>query len=165
MIRKATPQNIPSIQNIVRMTWPETYGEILSVEQIIYMLDLFYSTEALKRQMENGHNFAVLTENDIALGFIDIEKIADTRSKLHKIYLLPDAQGKGYGNILIQFAIEKAIENGSSILQLNVNRYNMAINFYKRNGFSIVDEVDIPIGNNYFMNDYVMEKLLYVTNL
>lgn len=160
MIRKATLQDIPSIQHIVKITWPETYGVILSAEQIIYMLDLLYSTEALERQMQNGHCFFILTELDTAVGFIDVEKISDTRSKLHKIYLLPGSQGKGYGNLLIQCAIDKATENGSSVLQLNVNRYNMAVNFYKRRGFSIVDEIDIPIGNNYFMNDYVMEKIL-----
>jgi len=160
MIRKATLQDIPSIQHIVKVTWPETYGEILSAEQIVYMLDLFYSTEALARQMENGHCFFILTGNGAALGFIDIEKISDTRSKLHKIYLLPGSQGKGYGNTLIQHAVEAAMNNASSVLQLNVNRYNIAVNFYKRHGFAIVDEVDIPIGNNYFMNDYVMEKIL-----
>lgn len=160
MIRKATLQDIPAIQHIVKTTWPETYGEILSGEQMLYMLDLFYSADALTRQMESGHCFFILTDRNAALGFIDIEKISDTRSKLHKIYLLPGSQGKGYGNLLIQRAVEETAGNGSSVLQLNVNRYNMAINFYKRHGFSIVDEVDIPIGNNYFMNDYVMEKVL-----
>lgn len=160
MIRKATSKDISSIQHIVKISWPVTYGEILSSEQIIYMLDLFYSTEALERQMENGHCFFMLIENDAALGFIDVEKVSDTRSKLHKIYLLPDCQGRGYGNALIQYAAGAAANNNSSVLQLNVNRFNMAINFYKRHGFSIVDEVDISIGNNYFMNDYVMEKVL-----
>jgi hypothetical protein len=40
---------------------------------------------------------------------------------------------------------------------LNVNRYNKARFFYEKFGFKIIDEVDISIGNNYFMNDYVME--------
>ena len=41
-------------------------------------------------------------------------------------------------------------------LELNVNRHNKAINFYKKLGFIITMEEDIDIGNGYYMNDYVM---------
>ena len=33
-----------------------------------------------------------------------------------------------------------------------------AINFYKKNGFQIIREEDVDIGNGYYMNDYVMSK-------
>jgi hypothetical protein len=40
-------------------------------------------------------------------------------------------------------------------LDLNVNRFNPAQHFYKKLGFKIIGEEDVPIGQ-YFMNDYVM---------
>ncbi|HEY0298512.1 MAG TPA: GNAT family N-acetyltransferase [Arachidicoccus sp.] len=160
MIISATMSDIASIQQIARFTWFETYGAILSAEQINYMLDLIYSTKSLEEQMKNGHQFFLLQQNGERIGFIDIEKTSETRTKLHKIYLLPNQQAKGYGKLLINLAVEKAGKQGSSILQLNVNRYNNAIEFYKKSGFRIVEETDIPIGNGYFMNDYVMEKIL-----
>jgi GNAT superfamily N-acetyltransferase len=43
---------------------------------------------------------------------------------LHKIYLLPEAQGKG-GWLLID-AVAYAKENHSKTLSLNVNRFNKA---------------------------------------
>jgi hypothetical protein len=43
-----------------------------------------------------------------------------------------------------------------------MNRNNKARQFYEKNGFIIIKEEDIDIGNNYFMNDYVMEKRLGV---
>ena len=49
--------------------------------------------------------------------------------------------------------------NGAKILQLNVNRFNKAKDFYLAMGYKIIAEEDIPIGN-YFMNDYIMEKNL-----
>jgi GNAT superfamily N-acetyltransferase len=107
--------------------------------------------------MAQGHHFYVLTEQEKTIGFIDVEKINDTKTKLHKIYLLPDRQGKNYGKLLINFAIEKAKENKSAALQLNVNRHNKAKNFYEKHGFVIKHEEDIDIGNGFYMNDYAME--------
>lgn len=40
---------------------------------------------------------------------------------------------------------------------LNVNRHNTkALAFYQRMGMSKVDEGDFPIGQGYYMNDYIM---------
>ncbi|HEU0226533.1 MAG TPA: GNAT family N-acetyltransferase [Arachidicoccus soli] len=160
MIKEATTLDIPFIQHIVKVTWPITYGKILSNVQINYMLEKIYANDSLTEQMNNGHHFYLLMEDSVAIGFIDVEKISKKKTKLHKIYLLPDHQGKNYGKVLMGFAIEKAKENNSDSLQLNVNRYNLALNFYLKQGFKIVEEVDIPIGNGYFMNDYIMEKAL-----
>jgi len=52
--------------------------------------------------------------------------------------------------------IKKTAEK--SVLQLNVNRQNNAVNFYLKKGFSILYEEDNDIGEGYFMNDYVMQK-------
>ena len=75
------------------------------------------------------------------------------------MYCLPITQGKGYGKTLINAVAEKTKESGKNILDLNVNRYNNAKSFYERMGFEVVYEEDIPIGP-YWMNDYVMRKVL-----
>jgi GNAT superfamily N-acetyltransferase len=49
---------------------------------------------------------------------------------LHKIYLLPEAQGKG-GRLLIDAVVAYAKENHSKTLSLNVNRFNKAVSFMK----------------------------------
>jgi hypothetical protein len=42
-------------------------------------------------------------------------------------------------------------------LDLFVNRTNPAVIFYKIKGFYIDQEIDLDIGNGYFMNDYLMK--------
>jgi ribosomal protein S18 acetylase RimI-like enzyme len=49
---------------------------------------------------------------------------------------------------------------GATTLQLNVNRNNPAKIFYEKLGFAVLNEEDIDIGNGYFMNDYVMQKMI-----
>lgn len=41
-------------------------------------------------------------------------------------------------------------------MELNVNRSNRARGFYERMGMKKLREGDFPIGEGYFMNDYIM---------
>jgi len=75
--------------------------------------------------------------------------------KLHKIYVLPENHGKGYGARLIEEIKKRLIKQNIRILDLNVNRYNDAKNFYEKIGFMVIGEEDVPIGP-YWMNDFVM---------
>jgi diamine N-acetyltransferase len=160
-ISEAVNSDIKTIQDIVYKTWPITYGKILSEEQLQYMLDLFYSDEALKAQFDEKQQlFYLITEGESTLGFIGIEHHYQNKNftKIHKIYLLPETQGRGIGRIAIEAVEKLALENNSDSLLLNVNRFNKALHFYQKIGFEVFDEVNIEIGNGYLMEDFVMEK-------
>lgn len=160
-ITEAKLNDIKLIQEIAHATWPITYGEILSKEQLEYMLDLIYSDEALTNQYNKKEQlFYLISENEINLGFIGIEHQykGEAITKIHKIYLMPETQGKGIGKKVIDEIQKLAIDNNSKALLLNVNRFNSALGFYKKIGFEVAEEVNIEIGNGYLMEDYVMEK-------
>lgn len=162
-ITEAFVEDIAKIQEIANITWPITYGEILTAEQLDYMLDLIYSDEALTRQIQNKEQlFYLISDSESVIGFIGIEHNYKNEAitKIHKIYLLPETQGKGYGKIVFESIEKLALENNSNELLLNVNRFNTALNFYKKLGFEIKETVDIEIGNGYLMEDYVMGKNL-----
>ena len=159
-IHKAGIKDIDLVQELAFSIWPDAYGSILSNDQLNYMLELIYSKDALTKQIESGHQFILVYENDIAVGFASYSpKITGNQAifRLHKLYVLPNQQGKGTGKLLLNFIIEKIKEEGATILELNVNRHNKAFHFYTKLGFTISKEEDIDIGNGYFMNDYVME--------
>ncbi|TDW51944.1 L-amino acid N-acyltransferase YncA [Flavobacterium sp. 270] len=160
-ISEATVSDIKTIQDITYKTWPITYGEILTEEQLKYMLEMIYSDEALTAQFQKREQlFYLISDENAVLGFIGIEHNynKETTTKIHKIYLLPETQGKGIGKMAFEKIGELALENNSTSLLLNVNRFNKALNFYEKIGFKIIEEVNIEIGNGYLMEDYVMEK-------
>jgi ribosomal protein S18 acetylase RimI-like enzyme len=162
-ISTATSNDYKTIQGIAHQTWPATYAAILSKEQLDFMLDAFYSEEALINDVvSKGHHFLLVKEDEVVLGFASYEHNYQekNRTRIHKIYVLPQTQGKGIGNMLIGYIEKLAIENHSTALSLNVNRFNKALSFYQKKGFEIIKEVDIEIGHGYLMEDYVMEKQL-----
>ena len=157
-IRKAGSADLPQIQAIVYETWPVAYGEILSKAQLEYMLETFYNLSALEQTMATGQDFHIAFEEGIVAGFIGIQAFIDQDElKLHKFYVLPQFQGKGIGNVLFEKAVLEAKKHGFSRFFLNVNRFNKAIQYYESKGMRICKQEDIPIGNGYLMEDYVME--------
>ena len=160
-IKEASPEDIPLIVALAEATWEPTYCNILSKEQIAYMFEVIYTEEALQRQMQENQVFILLFEDGKPIGYASysVKDVTAKAYKLNKIYLLPECQGKGYGRKLL-LAVEDQVKNaGATILDLNVNRYNKAKNFYESCGYSVHQEEDIPIGP-YWMNDYVMRKHL-----
>lgn len=157
----ATADDIPTIQKMSDIVWPVTFEEILSPEQIKYMMEMMYSTESLEKQLEEGHRYILAKEEERYLGYLSIQNYKKKGySKIHKIYVMPNMQGKGVGRNLVEYAKMLAIDLGSEYLTLNVNRYNKALGFYERLGFSVVDTEDIDIGNGYLMEDYVLKMRL-----
>ena len=162
-IRKATIDDASLIREIAYKTWPETYKNIVSVIQLEYMLELFYNQKTLIETIsKKNHYFLLAFEHEICQGFAAIEHhyLGNEITRLNKLYVLPEAQGKGIGKKLMDEVIDLAIEIGSSAINLNVNRFNKAHFFYSKIGFSILKEVDIELDFGYLMEDFIMEKYL-----
>jgi diamine N-acetyltransferase len=158
-IRPAELDDINTIGFLAQQIWPVAYGAIVPKEQLQYMLNLFYSPAALRRQMvDDRHQFLIVEQGEEAIGFASWGDAGEPGVfKLHKLYVLPGQQGKGLGRSLLQFIYGDIRPSGGRTLRLNVNRLNKARQFYERMGFAVVREEDVPIGGGYFMNDYVME--------
>ncbi len=155
-IRKAALEDIDIIRQLVFQIYPAAYKDILSPEQVTYMLDLFYSVSSLEKQFTQ-HTFLVALAGDTPVGFASYSSVGAGNYKLHKLYVSSELQGKGVGTELIRF-IMKNIQ-GAVAFELNVNRFNKARFFYEKLGFVVIREEDIEIGNGYWMNDFVMQRV------
>ena len=159
-IRNATTEDISLIRELTFKVWPQTYAAIISKEQIDYMLEMMYSETSLKKQMTEGSQFVVAYDDDEPVGFASYQETQPQVFKLHKIYVLSSQQGKGTGKFIINHIIAAIKKKNAKALQLQVNRYNKAKGFYEKLGFSVLKEINLDIGNGYFMNDYVMQLSL-----
>jgi diamine N-acetyltransferase len=157
----AAAKDIPLIQQLAYAIWPQTYSSIISKQQISYMLDMIYSTAALQKQMhDEGCTFIIVYDNNEAVAFASYNQTNPQIWKLNKIYILSNQQGKGTGKFIINYIIDTIKKQNAKALQLQVNRFNKAKDFYEKLGFTIIETADFDIGNGFFMNDYVMQLVL-----
>ena len=157
ILRKATLEDIPTIQEIAEEAWRPTYGPILTEEQTLYMIPMMYASEVLIPQIGL---FSVLEVDDVAIGYCAFEKQTDTEGKLHKLYLRPSLKQKGAGTFIINQINQQARNLGLQSIYLNVNKLNSAVDFYLKKGFIKERELVLDIGNGYVMDDYVMRLML-----
>ena len=163
VISEAQSFDFKTIREIAYTTWPDTYGKIISKTQLDYMLEKFYSDTTLNDNLTNkNHHFLLAKENEKCIGFASYEPnyFGDKIVRLHKIYLLPEAQGKGAGKLLISEIEKIALQLNQNAISLNVNRFNTAFGFYTKMGFECIGEEDIELDFGYLMEDYKMLKPL-----
>jgi GNAT superfamily N-acetyltransferase len=159
-ILQLTKDDIIIVHQLAKTIWPDAFKDILKPDQIEYMLDWMYNINTLTDQVQTGHLFYMVTLDGIPKGFLGLEpNFPDAGTlRIHKIYVDTHVHGKGLGKALLEKAIEIGKELDATTINLNVNRFNAAVDFYKSQGFKIVKEENIDIGREYLMEDYVMVK-------
>lgn len=161
-IIQATREHCALIKSMAEIVFPHTYAEILSSEQIDYMMQWMYSLESIAEQMDNGHVYFIAFDGTTPLGYVSVQQEGQHDFHLQKIYVMPESQGSGMGLALLATAEEYVRQSFPSpwTLRLNVNRNNKAKAFYEKHGFTVEKVGDFDIGNGYYMNDYIMSKVL-----
>lgn len=159
-IKKASIADCTLINSLASQVWEDTYGNILSPEQLAYMFHMMYDVANIEKQMqEEGHTYFLIYNDTVPCAYLSIEQTAETLFVFQKVYALPSMQGKGVGRYMIEQGIAylKGICSTPFSITLNVNRNNSAKLFYEHLGFHVAAERDHPIGDGYFMNDYIMQ--------
>ena len=157
-IRKARIDDCGLINQMAGEVFPATYQEILSPGQLDYMMDWMYSPENIRKQMEEeGHVYFIAYEGDelwLCLRTATGRECIPSAENL----CLPHFQGAHCGSFLFREAVRyiKEVHPEPCLMELNVNRNNKALLFYERMGMRKLREGDFPIGNGYYMNDYIM---------
>ena len=109
-ISKASGEDIMCIHDMAQVVFRHTYREILSPEQMEYMMDWMYSPTNLQKQLDEGHVYYIAYRDGKACGYVSVqhEGIADEGRllfHLQKIYVLPSEQGHGLGRALFDRAV------------------------------------------------------------
>ena len=163
-IAKASSEDIMCIHDMAEVVFRHTYREILSPDQMEFMMEWMYSPENLQKQLDNGHVYYIAYREGKECGYVSVQPdgiAEDGRQIFHlqKIYVLPSQQGHGIGRLLFAAAVShvrNACNGRQAHIELNVNRNNPSIGFYQHLGLKILRQGDFHIGNGFYMNDYIM---------
>lgn len=159
-IREMSVADIPVVRELAERIWRRHYvPEIVTAEQIEYMLPRIYSDEAITRNIrEKQQRFWLLYEEGTLLGYTAVEPVSKGAWFIDKLYIDMNTQRKGLGSTLLEHIVR---ELRPVALHLRVNRKNFkAINFYFKHGFFIESLDVLDIGGGYVMDDFLMKKIL-----
>jgi GNAT superfamily N-acetyltransferase len=143
---------------LVREIWPEVFVPLIGKDQVDYMLTHYQGREAIAGDMERGIRYFLVTREGGDIGYFAYA-LEEDRLFISKIYLKKECRGLGLASGIFRYLEELARGNRKGRLFLHVNRFNAkAVDVYLHRGFKIVNTVDEPLGERFFLNDYWMEK-------
>lgn len=154
----------PVLAKLASNIWHEYWTEILTPEQIDYMVENFQSEKAITNQCKNEkYTYYFIQDNNKNIGYFGISE-KENYLFLSKLYISKEYRHKGIGSKSFEKIKQIAIEKSYKSIQLTVNKYNTnTISAYKKWGFEIIDSVVTDIGEGFVMDDYIMEWLKPVT--
>lgn len=162
-IVSASEEHLPVIAQLAGRVWRACYPGIISSEQIEYMLARMYALETLRDEiLFRDIRYKILFADGQPAGFASFGPASEPGVvKLHKLYLLPELQGRGLGSRLLKHCEAEARRLGAQRLILSVNKRNArAIAVYRRHDFVIAESVVTNIGGGFVMDDFIMAKEL-----
>lgn len=158
--RKVTTKDVESIQHLAREIWTISYANMISAEQIEYMLSWMYAPETILKELDQGVVWEFIEWDKQTIGFIAITP-ESKKLKLNKLYILPNTQGKGIGQEALKHVLDYARDKGFCSVYLTVNKGNSnAIKAYTKAGFKCIDNKVFDIGGGYVMDDYIYAYVL-----
>ncbi|TDD95233.1 GNAT family N-acetyltransferase [Flavobacterium cellulosilyticum] len=156
-IRKATISDLETIQEISITTFKETFASVNSPENMAnYIRDNFNQKQLIMEINNPDSAFYLASLEKVTIGYLKIntgisqtEKQKENSLEIHRIYVLQTFHGKKIGQLLLDEAINSAIQANIDLVWLGVWEENhRALQFYSKNGFVEFDKHIFTLGDD-----------------
>jgi ribosomal protein S18 acetylase RimI-like enzyme len=167
-IRKCLPDELDTLWAIARETFDETFRPMNHPETFEkYLADAFNPEKLLGELQNPGCSFYLIYSDETLAGYLKLNKtpaqsdINDPDSlEIERIYVRKSHQGKGLGRVLLEFAMQQALEMKKESIWLGVWEKNTAaIGFYKKMGFREAGKHSFRMGDE-LQTDFIMKRMI-----
>ena len=135
-IEPAKAGEVQEIKQVLSDTWIDTYGSFLSEKIIQKVTSVWHDPNLLASQIQNpGFFFAVAKdERATILGLVTARKLDNDTVVINRLYVHPQYQRKGIGEMLLNTSISAFPE--TKRVRLEVEEQNQkGLSFYLKQGF------------------------------
>lgn len=167
-IRKAMHDDLACLIELSKTTFVDTYADGNSPENLNAHLNKAFTEKQLKLELANNNSiFYLATKGKTLLGYLKLNfgvaqtALQDERAlEIERIYVLKKHQGQRIGTRFCDMALTIAKMKKLNYIWLGVWEKNpRAIQFYKKNGFSIFDKHIFVVGKE-AQTDWMMKREL-----
>lgn len=165
-IRPSTSSDVEIIADLSARTFVSAYKSMLPEEALGDFVVSAFSQNKIREEMDiPGSHFLLAYEGETPVGYAFLREagppigVAGAKPvELARIYFEELITGKGYGSMLMNACIDKAIQAGYDVLWLGVwERNERAVRFYEKRGFVQVGSLPFVFGDQ-LHTDLVMAR-------
>lgn len=157
-IDRATVQDVPTIKEVLRETWHDTYVSLLPKSAIEAITSQWHAPELLTEQVQNPDiYFAIARDGGAVAGVITAQK-QDDAVVVGRLYVRPQYQRRGIGRQLLESSYNAFVD--ARTVRLTVEAENRkGVAFYAKEGFRETARISEEVAGTSLEN-MVMEKAL-----
>jgi len=144
-----------TLQAISRQTFFDTFSDVNIPSDMQQYLDENLSIEQLTKEWINpSTTFYFVKKNNAVVAYLKVneadaqtEQRKEASLEIERIYVLLADQGKGIGQLLLDFSIQVTKDKEFKVIWLGVWEHNKkALQFYEKNGFKFFGKHSFFLG-------------------
>ncbi len=143
LIRDIEPDDNKALEHIIKDIFPEFGLPVVGTT-----FEDYETSHMFESYQGAGEFYLVIEQDKEVMGGAGIKPLRDeseTICELQKMYFKPEIRGKGYGKIIFDKCMERAIDMGYKRCYLeSAPELKAAIAIYEKNGFK---RLESPMGN------------------
>lgn len=169
-IARVTIADLEALHHLAKQTFYDAFADANTKSDMALYISTNLTSEKIADELntiESEFYFAILEDKIVGylkvnFGLAQNEMKRGASMEIERIYILKDYQNMKIGQVIFEFAMERAKSANVDFVWLGVWEKNTrAINFYKRNGFTDFDKHDFILGTD-LQTDIMMRKSLRV---
>jgi diamine N-acetyltransferase len=161
-----TVEHFATIEELARRIVPDFYTPYFERATAEYLVESGHTAEALAAQAERGYKHYLIEAAGHGgaggagrpVGYFSLAP-NENDVLLSHFYVLRECRGRGLGQLAMQFIDKEVAAMGARRIELFVLRENVAaVGLYRKNGYTVAEEVLTRLGNGAVLEDYLMRK-------
>lgn len=153
-----TGQEVKEVAFLAAIIWKEHFTPIIGIDQVEYMLEKFQSEHAILEQLTSGYRYFYLTVDEKMAGYSGIH-MEENAIFLSKLYIAKEYRGMGLSHKFMDYYESLAKKRQLPAIWLTCNKHNQnTLAVYKKMDFVTIREEKTDIGNEFYMDDFILEK-------
>ena len=143
LVLPATARDVPALRALGVRTWRATYEGVLSGAAVAQGIEEQFNEYSLGAAVRDGRMLAAHRDG-ILVGLLEFDRVDATRTMVWKLYVDPDAQGRGIGGLLLERLLRAATT--PEVRVEHDERNAVAGAFFHEFGFGVDEVVDAGDG-------------------
>ena len=152
-----TTGRVSELAALSRQTFHEAFAAVNEETYMNAYMDTAYSAKNLIRELENPESlFFFVEDGNTPIAYLKVnfnEAQSDLQDpgamEIERIYVLEAYLGKGIGRLMMDHALDLAVEANVRYVWLGVWEHNdRALQFYRKNGFEVFGDHSFWLGDD-----------------
>ncbi len=143
-IREATLEDVPALVEIIRAAFRPVANRFGLTEENCPGHPSHYTSDWLRSDFERGHRYSLICEADMPCGCVATHQDPGMLW-LERLSVLPERQGQGYGQMLVEHVVGLAEQIGVEKVFIGIiAEHHELRSWYEKVGFFAEETIQFP---------------------